>query len=248
VQAGAWEAFHEQHRRAQFFKPRRYLLLEFPRLSAQPLTLLEVGCGSGSSALPVLLRNPQARVLACDFAAAAVRAAREAAAHAGIPSSRFLAFCADPAQGSAAEFQDAVQQAAAAAGWAPLGALDAVLAVFVLSAVPPAALPQLLANVASTLRPGGALLVRDYGIHDLPMRRFAPSAARGRHLFQRADGTLACFFDKQELVECVIQGAATAGVQLLCDDAQWCCVSVRNRAKALEMRRVFVHAQFSRAV
>ena len=49
------------HRGGTFFKERRYLLAEFPCLLRDNLTVLEVGCGSGSSALPVLRANGSAR-------------------------------------------------------------------------------------------------------------------------------------------------------------------------------------------
>jgi hypothetical protein len=73
AQAGCWDDFHKQHRGGNFFKERRYLLAEFPSLALDtPFSILEVGCGSGSSCLPVLRANPRAAVLACDFSAAAV--------------------------------------------------------------------------------------------------------------------------------------------------------------------------------
>jgi methyltransferase-like protein 6 len=126
--------------------------------------------------------------------------------------------------------------------------VDAVLAVFVLSAVPPRRLGAMLASIASCLRPGGALLIRDYGLYDLPQLRFPRAAARGDtgRLFARQDGTLARFFERDELVAEVCAGAADAGVALACGEAEWCCVVVRNRSKGVAMRRVFVHAVFTR--
>ncbi len=85
LQASAWDRFHSQHSATPFFKARRYLLQEFPVLGTRgkTLTVLEVGCGGGASALPLLQSNQDVRVAACDFAASAVRAAQQAAVDAG---------------------------------------------------------------------------------------------------------------------------------------------------------------------
>lgn len=52
----------------------RYLLLEFPALKRTdpPPRVVELGCGVGSSLLPVLKANPGARVIATDVSPAAV--------------------------------------------------------------------------------------------------------------------------------------------------------------------------------
>ncbi|XP_022746452.1 methyltransferase-like protein 6 isoform X4 [Durio zibethinus] len=52
----AWQNFHVQHSSGKFFKERRYLLKEFPELvsCADGSKVLEVGCGNGSTALPIL--------------------------------------------------------------------------------------------------------------------------------------------------------------------------------------------------
>lgn len=59
----SWEEFYRAHPSAKFFKERRYLLLEFPQLlrSDVPLHVAEIGCGCGSSLLPVLKANPSSR-------------------------------------------------------------------------------------------------------------------------------------------------------------------------------------------
>ncbi|KAI5398216.1 hypothetical protein KIW84_063850, partial [Lathyrus oleraceus] len=54
----AWKQFHTRHSSGKFFKERRYLLKEFPQLLSSPPNsnpkLLEVGCGNGSTVLPIL--------------------------------------------------------------------------------------------------------------------------------------------------------------------------------------------------
>ena len=77
----------------------RYLLLAFPQLLRQDRQqhVLEIGCGCGSSLLPVLKANPAARVTATDISPTAVRLFRDAAARAGIAEDRYEAFACDAA-------------------------------------------------------------------------------------------------------------------------------------------------------
>lgn len=77
----------------------RYLLLEFPSLAdtAQPQHVLEIGCGCGSSLLPVLKANAAARVTATDLSPTAVRLFCDAAERAGIAADRYTAFPCDAA-------------------------------------------------------------------------------------------------------------------------------------------------------
>ena len=52
----AWRSFHRRHASGRFFKERRYLLKEFPELlnSKGCAKVLEVGCGNGSTVVPIL--------------------------------------------------------------------------------------------------------------------------------------------------------------------------------------------------
>lgn len=52
--AANWEEFHATHNSAKFFKERRYICLAFPELLQQNAHILEIGCGHGSSIVPVL--------------------------------------------------------------------------------------------------------------------------------------------------------------------------------------------------
>ena len=248
-QAAAWSRFYGCHDSTPFFKARRYLTAEFPALRRSGITVLEVGCGTGASVVPLLRQNHGARVIACDFSASAVAACAKAVADAGIQPSRFCCFQADPgACDEPQQFAEAVRNAADAAGWTDFDEVDAATAIFVLSALVPAREAAFIAAVAAAVRPGGLLCVRDYGVGDMTHLRFPSTSRRSPDalLFQRGDATLARFYDKDALVSRVIQSAGAAGVKLTADDNHWCCVSVKNRAEQLDMRRVFVHAQFTR--
>lgn len=75
----------------------RYLLLEFPCLtmSQPPQHFLEIGCGCGSSLLPVLKANPTCSVTGSDLSPTAVHLFKQAAATAGIAADRVTAYAAD---------------------------------------------------------------------------------------------------------------------------------------------------------
>ena len=82
----------------------RYLLLEFPALALQnpPQHLLELGCGCGSSLLPILKANPSCHVTASDVSATAVSLFQQAAAQAGIDPARIRTCVADDLDAAAA--------------------------------------------------------------------------------------------------------------------------------------------------
>lgn len=98
VTSTSWEAFHVRHSRNIFFKERRYLTKEFPELGVadKSLTVLEIGCGTGSSVVPILKANKEAVVYACDCSAAALKKAVEVVSTLGEPSrSSFYPFICD---------------------------------------------------------------------------------------------------------------------------------------------------------
>lgn len=257
AQGGCWEAFHASTH-GRFFKPRMFLLLEFPCLRAlcsaaesggaehagappgpetsspSPATVWEVGCGAGSNVLPLLQTTPSPtlHVFASDFAPSAVAALQ---GHPDFDAARTTAFVGDITQGSlgAAAPSDAFQRHGA-------DGVQAVLLMFVLSALHPDKHEVAVRNAAAALAPGGALCFRDYGVWDHAMLRFKARALVDRGatgpLFTRGDGTLA-YYATPDYISSLLSQAGLA-----VREASYARVLNRNRKKGTCIRRVFVHA------
>ena len=198
-------------------------------------TLLEAGCGVGNTLFPLLRSNPSLRVFAVDFADSAVSLVRDHASEAGF-GERVCAAVGDLTMGSLpAELGGC------------LGQCDAASLMFVLSAISPARMCAAIAAVASSLRPGGVMLVRDYAQGDGAQQRFQASRRpkqldeHGR-FFVRQDGTRAYYFEADELAQLVVpHGFQTVR----------CEVSHRstvNRAKGVQIDRRFITATFRKAI
>ena len=119
---------------------------------------------------------------------------------------------------------------------------DAALMLFMASAVPPARVAALFVEAAANLRPGGELLVRDYGAFDAAELRFGTGQRLGRHLFMRSDGTLAAFFEVSQLK----RWAAAAGLHVR--ECRYLHRKYANRALGITLRRVFVHGIFVKPI
>lgn len=95
----AWNNFHTRHSTGKFFKERRYLLKEFPELAScgECWTVLEIGCGNGSTALAILRGNKSISLYACDCSKEALERAKEniEAADINLAKERFYPFQCD---------------------------------------------------------------------------------------------------------------------------------------------------------
>lgn len=213
VQTECWDAFHSSHSHGNFFKSRRYLtkcfscLSDHPSTSSSPRVIVEIGCGSGSSCVPILKEldsaestgSPPFALLACDSSPVAVEIAKRCvyeATKTTVPPETlhkcFNAFVADPSIDSKDTSTHLLERAKEAYrkiipndrtrgnddGAGAGGIADVILCVFVLSAVDPAHAKIFIRQVYETLKPGAYCCFRDYGMFDLPMMRFPPKSYR----------------------------------------------------------------------
>jgi SAM-dependent methyltransferase len=211
--------------------------------------LLEVGCGSGSAVFPILKAAAAAttgvRAVAIDVSPRAVALAEARAAQLGVPRARFAAAACDVAT------EGALRSGRAGALLAEVGgAVDLTLMVFVLSAIAPGE-PQRRAarNILEATRPGGVVLVRDYGLYDCKMLRWPLERRAGRRLFVRHanDGGTLCYFFSTDALASLMLGV---GFELAdaADPPRYCTVRNRNRKSGASADRVFVRGAFRRPV
>ncbi|KAF1879085.1 hypothetical protein Lal_00047757 [Lupinus albus] len=176
----AWKQFHTRHSSGKFFKERRYLLKEFPELlhCGPNSKLLEIGCGNGSTVLPILRANKYVVIYACDCSNETLERAKEIISATKVVSyiHRIHTFCCDlstdvfpnwlaynPCQDVRADkglhFTNSYSSEDCDTC---VGGVDFVTLIFTLSAVPLERMPRSIKECFTVLKPGGMVLFRDY--------------------------------------------------------------------------------------
>ncbi|KAG0135895.1 S-adenosyl-L-methionine-dependent methyltransferase [Tuber indicum] len=191
-----WDAFYKNNT-TNFFKDRKWLHQEFPLLEALTsqgagrATIVELGCGAGNTFFPVLRlnRNEELCLHGCDFSRKAVELVRGQEEFRK-EVERGVRVCAS--------VYDLSQRDTLPEGVAE-GSVDAVIMVFVFSALSPEQWADALANVRRMLKIGGKVLFRDYGRGDLAQVRFKAGRYLEENFYVRGDGTRVYFFDEDEL-------------------------------------------------
>lgn len=200
--------------------------VDYPGCSAT-YRILEVGCGVGNTVFPILKINtdPGLFVYCCDFSSTAVELVKTNSEY---NAGRCFAFVHDLSDETALYP-------------VPDGSLDVIVLVFVLSALHPDRMQSSINRLSKLLKPGGVLLLRDYGRYDMAQLRFKKGRCLSDNFYVRGDGTRVYFFTQDELHE-MFNAAGLEKVQNLVDRR----LQV-NRGKQLTMYRVWVQCKYRKA-
>jgi len=196
-----WNKFYANNA-ANFFKDRKWLFQEFPslekvtRAGAGEVRVLEVGAGAGNTAFPIVAanRNVGLRVHACDFSSTSIGVIRGKPEYEEYKENLQADVWDVAAEGTDGEevcLPPNVER----------GSVDIVILIFIFSALAPAQWTQALRNIDAVLKPGGEILLRDYGRGDLAQVRFKKGRYLEDNFYIRGDGTRVYFFEKEELEE-----------------------------------------------
>ncbi|KAI0831972.1 methyltransferase [Trametes gibbosa] len=204
-----WDNFYKANA-SNFFRNRKWLHLEFPELKAAaepdvlchrycqnhfanidqagPMVIVEVGCGAGNAVFPLLSsnQNPHLRLKAYDYSSHAVKLVQSNPLYLSPPLGTIEAAVWDL---TAPTLPPALEP----------GSVDILTLVFVMSALHPQEWANAVSNVHKLLKPGGLLLLRDYGRYDLTQLRFKGGRLLEDNFYIRGDKTRVYFFELDEL-------------------------------------------------
>ena len=223
----AGQFWHEFYKRNsdKFYKDRHYLHEEFPELLTCS-TLLEVGCGVGNAVVPLYELHPKITVYAVDFAKSAIEILQKHPIHANFPGQLLVSQC------------DVVNDDLPTRE----NQCDLVLCLFVLSAMSPENMPRAVKKLYTTLRPGGKILVRDYGQYDQAQMRFKKGSKLSDSFYVRQDSTCSYFFSLEFLDSLL----CAAGFHALPERCENICKVQENRAQGICRHPVWVQAVYEK--
>ncbi|PIA42946.1 hypothetical protein AQUCO_02000416v1 [Aquilegia coerulea] len=219
-----WDIFYKKHQ-DRFFKDRHYLDKEWGSYfdELNPKVILEVGCGAGNTIFPLMATYPDIFVHACDFSPRAVDLVKS---HKDFTEDRVNAFVCDL---TVDELSKDV----------PPSSVDIITMIFVLSAVAPEKMSQVLQNISKVLKPNGLVLLRDYALGDLAQERLTCKDQKiSENFYVRGDGTRAFYFSEDFLTNLF----KSNGFEVI--EAGLCCKQVENRSQELVMNRRWIQAVF----
>lgn len=207
-------------------------------VARDPLPLLvDIGCGVGNALLPILRECRNLSAIGFDCSKRAIEMLRES-------------YLKRLACGSAQSRKEGrllgayvwdITEADIPSTLCNAEAADMLLLTFVLSALPPSSHADASWRCAKLLKPGGIILLRDYGRYDLAQLRFARSGKSrlSENFYTRYDGTFAFYFLKEDLRELFVTKCGLEEV-----DIRYEAREVTNRKTGVRMKRVWVQAKF----
>lgn len=227
-----WDSFFDSNK-GECYKDRNYIYAVFQshfatngEARSDPLTIWEIGCGHGSTAIPLitqLLENGQTNThyIGSDISPIAV--------------DRFIGNAASSHTFSVEGLVWNVALPEPCPKTTPTS-VDICLSVFCLSALNPDQHSVAMRHLRDLLRPGGKVLLRDYAEHDMTMHKKSEQQGKiGPRLYRRKDRTL-CYYFTQDYLQSLATGA---GLQVVENEVH--CVLSTNRRTQVSTKRCFVN-------
>jgi methyltransferase-like protein 6 len=118
--------------------------------------------------------------------------------------------------------------------------VDIVSMIFILSALKPTDFETAIQNVAKTLKSGGLLIFRDYGLNDMAMFRFKPGTKIADRHYVRQDGTTTFFFTLEQIASLMERNGFTIVVNEFVERR------TINKKEELDVARIFVQGKYKK--
>lgn len=192
---------------------------------SRPL-VMEVGSGVGNSLFPLMNEYPSFYFLAFDCSSNAITLLKQ---HEQYSEANVHAFVCD------------ITREAVPDEHVKDGTVDIATMIFMLSAVAPEQMDDVLQRINRKLKVGGTVLFRDYGVYDMTqMRFFAKKTTNklGENFYRRSDGTFTYFFSLEVLAD-LFQRNGFSVIENTFDTRV-----LSNRKRKIRMYRVWAQSKF----
>jgi len=232
-----WDKFYHDNG-TRFFKDRHYFAKAFPNefgnhFLPNSMTLVELGCGVGNACLP-LLEEDQSQwktIHAMDISSEAIDLLHK--------DRRFI-HCNQSTFESGRSIFGHVCDISKFFPPPCIGVADVTTLIFCISALDPDDMPKAARHVASSLKPGGVLIVRDYGRYDEAQMKLGTS--RNKRLkdnfYRKHDGTKCYYFSLEDLDKLF----SNAGLDVI--ELYYLRRLYGNKASGETRRRIWVQGRF----
>ena len=215
-----WHEFYKRNT-TNFYKDRHYLHIVFPDLLNAEKSLLEVGCGVGNAVIPLLEINPKLKIYAFDCAKSAIELFGQNVLYENNKNRMNLYVC------------DIVKDNSSPVDH---NSMDYILCMFVLSAISPLEHIQVFNKLKNSLKIGGRIFLRDYGLYDEAQLRFKKNSKLDDNFYVRDDGTCSYFFCEND-------------IKMICNQCDLKVIEFKyinrqyaNRGQKVARYRVWIHA------
>lgn len=228
-----WDLFYKRND-TRFFRDRHWTTREFNELisdareSNTKRALLEVGCGVGNFVFPLIEDkfNKNYFIYACDFSQRAIDFVKQNPLY---DETIIKAFQCDITTDTI--FETIANES-----------LDIISMIFVLSAIHPDKFDDVFKTLFRLLKPGGTLLFRDYGLHDMAQIRFKAGNKIGENFYMRQDGTRSYYFTTDQIDELVKR----IGFEVVVNE--YVHRKTINIKESVDKDRIFVQSKFRKAI
>uniref|UniRef100_A0A7S3NJL3 Methyltransferase-like protein n=1 Tax=Aureoumbra lagunensis TaxID=44058 RepID=A0A7S3NJL3_9STRA len=196
---------------------------------------LEVGCGCGSAAFPLLRANSSMFLFACDFSNTAIQHLKsrdEYQAQLRSSKRRIYAFVANAATDKWHWLEDLALE---------IGGFHFLTLIYVISAIPSHLMRSTVVRVTKLLRPGGLIFFRDYAAGDMKQARFDKRGSKNKvthQTYKRGEGTLAHYFSLED-VNNLFNGLDLKTLVLTNIERD-----ITNHKMDITMNRIWIQAKF----
>lgn len=232
-----WDLFYKRND-TRFFRDRHWSTREFDELLSDTgdeklkttiaKRLLEVGCGVGNFVFPLMedKHNINYFIYACDFSPRAVEFVKKNPLY---DEALIKAFQCDI---TTDKIFDNIERES----------LDIISLIFIMSAIHPSKFQTVFDTLCQLLKPGGVLLFRDYGLHDMAQIRFRPGNKIADNFYVRQDGTRSYYFSEEEVVALV----CASGFEIISNS--YIHRKTINVKENIDKTRIFIQGKYRKPI